>query len=86
MRWKITVRLVDVDGFPAAGVAVALKALPPGQPVDIESPPLSDVNGVSIGYIQSQGSEFCVTVEAEAGGVTINEKPYICFSAGGSGQ
>jgi hypothetical protein len=82
MQWRITVRLIDVDGFPAAGVDVSLSALPPGQPAVITDPPPSDVNGETVGFVKSEGDEFCVTVEAQAGGVTLNEKPYICFSAG----
>jgi hypothetical protein len=78
LRWRITIRLVDVNGQPAAGVQALTSFLPVTQPAIIEPPPPTDANGYAVAYIASNQAG-CVTIEVRAGNVVLEAKPQVCF-------
>lgn len=78
VRYRVTIRLIDIYGLPAAGVQAEIVVLPAGRPVTVENPPPTDSEGYATGYVSSN-QEICVTLEVHAAGVVLLEKPYICF-------
>jgi hypothetical protein len=77
-RWRVTIRLLDLNNQPVPGVQPTISFSPPNLPVTVEQPSLTDENGYAVGYV-SCTQQVCALIEVEAGGVALREKPSICF-------
>jgi hypothetical protein len=79
----ITVTVTDASGNPLQGQGVVLTATGTGN--TFAQPGVTDASGVTTGTIASTVAES-KTVTATAGGVALNTKPVITFSAGSAAK